>query len=122
MRSLALALAALVSLAGCSGSTFDEVLNQPDALDWTYFEGTSEDVIVAIQEAYALSNQRVESVEANEDLGGTIVTVTSRTGSADLSQILVQSTSVEAYRSRAQVYPDRDPLPRSLEIAISGRI
>lgn len=121
MRSVLCAFAALVVLAGCSG-TFDEVFNRPDSLDWTYFEGTPQEVVVAIQEAYAFSSLRVESVETDEDLGGTIVTLTPRTGSADMSQILVQATTVEGFKSRAQFWPSRDPLPRALEIEISGRV
>ncbi len=121
MRSAVLALFALVVLAGC-GSTFDEVLNRPDSLDWTYFEGTPDEVVVAIQEAYAFSSLRVESVEADDGLGGTVVTLTPRTGSTNMSQILVQATTVEGFQSRAQLYPSRNPLPRALEMEISGRV
>ena len=121
MRRLPL-LAALLVLAGCSGATFEDVLNTPDPLDWTYFEGTSSEVVLALQEIYALSNARVESVVADDALGGTVVTISSRRGSAVPAQILVQPTAAEGYQSRAQVHPAGRPLSRDLEIAISGRV
>ena len=122
MRPFALPLLAGVLLAGCAGATFDDVYNTPDSLDWTYFSGSKADVVQAIQETYARSGIRVESIGEDADLGGTLVSLAERSGSGDIAYILVQSTTVEGYRARAQIYPGRRPLPRDLEIEISGRM
>ena len=114
LASLTLALA----LGACA--TIDEAYGRPDATDWTYFEGSAEAVVRAIGDSFALSGGRVESVRSEG--GGTVVTIASRRGSAQVTEVLVQETDVEGFGSRAQIYTQNEPLPRWLEMEISGRI
>lgn len=119
MRLPLFVFAVATVLAGCAGATFEDTT--PQVRDWSYFDVAPSEVVGAIREAYALSDYRVASVETDEALGGTIVTITARRGSAGTSQVLVQPTSEEGYQSRAQTRPGRRSLPRALEVAISGR-
>ena len=116
MRAL-FALGLVAALAGCA--TIEEAYGRPDPLDWTYFHGDAQDVVTALQETFTQSGLSVESVY--EEAGGVVLTL-SRRGRADFAQVLVQSTDVEGFTARAQVYPDGDPLPRWLEMEVSGRI
>ena len=122
MRTLPLSLALLftLGLGGCSNASVAEAYGQPDPFEWTYFRGSPRDVVAAINVAFDQSGVRVESIR--DEAGGTILTLSSRFGTAEFDQILVQSTDVEDYTARAQVYPQRDPLPRWLEAEVSGRI
>ena len=119
MRVLFSALA-LLAVAGCSGATFDDVYDRPDALDWTYFEASSYDVTEALEEALETNDIRVEGKRVED--GGTILTLTRGGASPQISEIRIEAVQVEDYRARAQVYPDRDPLPRWIEIEVSGRL
>lgn len=114
---LIVALLAL-TFGGCA--SIEEAYGRPDPFEWTYFRGDPRAVVGAIDEALNLSNIRVESVRS--EAGGTLLTLSTRAGSADFEQILVQSTDAEDFASRAQIYPQRDPLPRWLEMEVSGRM
>ena len=116
---LVLALA-VPTLGGCASASVAEAYGLPDPFEWTYFRGAPTDVVEAIGVAFQQSGTRIESVR-NED-AGVVITLSSRFGSADFSQILVQGTDVEDYTARAQIYPQGRPLPRWLEADISGRI
>ena len=119
MRPLFAAALAL-ALSACSGASVEEAYGLPDPFEWTYFRGDAEDVVAAIGQAFNRSDMRVESIRNEED--GVVVTITARQGSADVHQILVQRTDVEDYSARAQLFPQRDPLPRWLETEVSGRM
>lgn len=119
MRAL-FALGLVVALAGCSGASIEEAYGRPDPYDWTYFHGEAGDVVVALEETFALSGVRVESIQREAD--GLVLTMSSRLGSANFVQVRVQETDVEDYTSRAQIYPTQAPLPRWLEMEVSGRI
>ena len=120
MRARLSALALLAALGGCSGATFDDVYGLPQATDWSYFEGSFYDVRNAIEETLEVNDLRVEGVR-DED-GGTVLTVTQGGASSDISEIRVEPTTAEGYGARAQVFPTRAPLPRWLEIGVSGRL
>ena len=122
-----LLLAALVTsaslaglgLAGCArGVTYDDAYGRPDATEWTYFEGSPQAVLDAITRYYSIRDVATES--ARNENGGVVLTLASRSGSADVGQILVQATTEEGFLSRAQVYPSRRSLPRDLEVGITG--
>ena len=123
-------LACVLLLTGCAtGVTFDEAFGRPDAADWTYFEASPGAVVEALVDVFQLEqnlfqleqNLRVESIQDDRQAGGTLLTVSSRSGTPDYNRILVQRSPVEGYGSRAQIYPRQDPLPRDLELAVSGR-
>ena len=118
MRAVVLSALALLTFTGCA--TIDEAYGRPDPFEWTYFEGSPEAVIDAIGQAFSTTPAIVES--ARDDVDGTVLTVALRRGSAETSQILVQSTDVEAFSARAQLFPERAPLPRWLEMQVSGRM
>lgn len=113
----ALALSLVVALAGCTNATIEEAYGRPDPFEWTYFDGAASDVVDALQEAFNQSGVRVESIR--DEAGGVVLTLASRMGSADYTQILVQRTDVEDFTARAQIYPTGAPLPRWLEMEIS---
>lgn len=117
LAALALAVLALAA-AGCS--TFEEAYGRPDPFDWTYFEGPPQAVIDAIGATFAQTGVRIESYR--EEAGGVVITMSSRQGSAQTADILVQATTEEGFGSRAQFYPVGDPLPRWLEMEITGRL
>lgn len=117
---LALTLSLLAALAGCSGASIEEAYGRPDPYDWTYFEGEAGDVVEAMEATFAASGVRIESI--NEEAGGVVLTLSSRFGSAEFTQVLVQRTDVEDYTARAQIYPTGAPLPRWLEMEVSGRL
>lgn len=120
MRALPLALAVLATLTLGACASFEEAVGRPDPLDWTYFDGEAEDVVEAVRETFLVSGVRVESIR--EEAGGAVITLGSRSGSVDFTQLLVQRSEEEGFASRAQIYPVGAPLPRWLEIEISGRI
>ena len=113
-------LLALLVLVGCNGATFDEVYGRPDATEWTYFEGAAADVVEAIQAAYAGTDLVVEGIGSEAE--GTVITLSLRSGSPDLVQYLVQATETQGFSSRVQTYPVARPIPRWLEIDVSGRL
>jgi hypothetical protein len=116
--SLVLLAVCLTAFAGCS--TFEEAYGRPDPTRWTYFEGTADEVVQAIAQTLNEGPLRVEG--ARDEADGTVLTISDSEGSSDISQILVQATDVEEFGARAQIYPRRRPLPRWLEIEITGRI
>lgn len=116
----ALALGLLVALAGCSGASIEEAYGRPDPFDWTYFYGEADDVVGALEDTFAMSGVRIESVY--EEAGGVVLTLGARAGSGDFTQVLVQETDVEDFTARAQIYPVGAPLPRWLEMEVSGRL
>lgn len=118
-RGLA-AVVLLGALAGCSGATFDEAIGVPDSLDWSYFQGSFYDVRSAVEETLNANDLRVEGVR-DED-GGTVLTVTRGGASSDIREIRIEPTDAEGYGARAQVFPQGAPLPRWLEIGVSGRL
>ena len=119
LRLSALAVLTAALLGGCA--PLEEAYGRPDPFDWTYFEeGTASDVVDALQETFQQSGLRVESIRNEAD--GVIVTLSSRRGTVDFTEVLVQNTDVEGFTVRAQIYPSRDPLPRWLEMEVSGRI
>lgn len=120
MRTSALALTAFSLLALGACATFEEAYGRPDPLDWTYFEGEPGAVVEALGDAFLTTGIRVESVRS--EAGGTIMTLSSRAGTADFTEVLVQPSTEEGFASRAQVYPVGRPLPRWLEMEVSGRI
>ena len=111
---------ALLALAGCSGATFDDVYGVPEPNDWSYFTGSLSDVTSAMQETLEANDVRVEGVR-DED-GGTILTITRGGAGPEMSEIRVEPTTAEGYGARAQIFPVRTPLPRWLEIGVSGRL
>lgn len=120
MRRFALPFVVAVALAGCSGATFDDVYGLPDATDWSYFQGSFYDVTNAVEETLAANDLRVEGVRSED--GGTVLTVTRGGMSPAINEIRIEPTEAEGYGARAQLYPDRAPLPRWLEIGVSGRL
>ena len=118
-RLLAFALLVLAG-AGCSGATFDDVEGVPEPYDWSYFQGSVYDVRAALEETLQANDVRVEGVR--EENGGTVLTVTQGGASADISEIRIEPTTAEGYGARAQVFPVRAPLPRWLEVGVSGRL
>ncbi|WP_420456921.1 hypothetical protein [Rubrivirga sp.] len=120
MRTLAALVLLSLGLAGCATASIEEAYGQPDPFEWTYFHGSPGDVVSAIGEAFQQSGTRIESVQNEAD--GVVMTLSTRFGSADFSQIRVQATDVEDYSARAQIYPQGDPLPRWLETEVSGRM
>jgi hypothetical protein len=116
----ALALLLTLSLGACTNASIAEAYGRPDPFDWSYFEGSPEDVVSAIGETFQQSGIQLESVRTDD--AGVIVTVSGRFDPAGYTQILVQETDEEDFSARAQVYPQGDALPRWLEAQISGRI
>ena len=117
---LATALLLTLGLGGCTNASIAEAYGRPDPFDWSYFEGSPEEVVSAIGETFQQSGIRVESVRSQDD--GVIVTVVGRFDPAGYTQIRVQQTDVDEFTARAQVYPQGNVLPRWLESEISGRI
>ena len=113
-------LLGLLVLAGCTGATYDEAYGRPDATEWTYFDGSADEVVEAIQAAYVGTDLVAEGVGSEAE--GMVVTFSARSGSSDLVQYLVQGTEEGGFESRAQTYPFARPLPRWLEISVSGRL
>ena len=120
MRLLAPALGLLVALSGCSGATFDDVYGVPDGENWSYFQGSAYDVTAAIEETLEAKDVRVEGTRSED--GGTILTITRGGAAPDINEILIQATEAEGYGARAQLYPTRRPLPRWVEMGVSGRL
>ena len=115
-------LALVVLFAGLGGcASLEEAYGRPDPFDWTYFEeGSAGDVADAIQETFYQSGLRVESVR--EENNGLVLTVASRQGRAEFTEIRVENVALDEFTARAQIYPERAPLPRWLEIEVTGRI
>ena len=121
MRTLLALAVLLVASGGCTNASLAEAYGRPDPFTWSYFEeGSANDVADALVEAFQLSGVRVESVRSED--GGIVMTVSTRLGSSDHSEIRIENTSVEDFTSRAQIYPDGDPLPRWLEVEVTSRI
>lgn len=118
-RSFAFALLVLAG-AGCSGATFDDVEGVPDPYDWSYFTGSIYETRAAMEETLQANNVRVEGVR-DED-GGTVLTITQGGSGPEISEIRIEPTTAEGYGARAQIFPARAPLPRWLEIGVSGRL
>ena len=117
---ISLVFASLVALTGCAGASLAEAYGRPDPYEWTYFDGEVGDVIAALQQSLTQGDLRVES--SREEAGGIVITLAPRSGSANVTQLLVQETEEEGFSTRAQIYPIRAPLPRWLEIEVSGRL
>ena len=120
MRTLVAAAALALTLSACTNASIAEAYGLPDPFEWTYFQGEAADVVAAIDDSFNQTGIRVESIRNEAD--GVVLTISGASGRADFRQILVQSTDVEDYTARAQIYPERDPLPRWLETQVSGRI
>jgi len=118
MRTALASLTLVLALGACA--TIDEAYGRPDSQDWTYFDGPPEAVVQALEDTFRLSGIRVESIRSEG--GGTVVTFASRRGSASVSEVLVQATEVEGFSARAQIYTQSEPLPRWLEMEVTGRI
>lgn len=110
------ALAALLSLAACSGVSYDQAYGRPDATRWTYFEATAERVQPAIESYFLTTDWRLEQTSREDD--GVVMTFGDRDGGATTIQILVERSPVEGFASRAQLYPRGRPLPRDLELYV----
>ena len=117
LAPLVVVAAGLAALAGCSGATFDDVYGVPEPLDWTYFQGSTDDVTSALEETLQTNGLGVEGVR-NED-GRTVLTVVHGGGSARVHEIRVEPTTAKGYGARAQVLPGRDLLPRWIEFGVS---
>ena len=122
MRTLSLALLfatlGATGLTGCArGVTIDDAYGRPDATRWTYFEVSAQTTIDAISRYY--SGLGIATESARDESGGVILTLADRNGGVDTGQILIQATSVEGFQSRAQLYPNRRPLPRDVETYVT---
>ena len=118
---LALALLALAAplLAGCA--TFDEVEGVPDALSYSYFQGSPAQVVDATRRVLSLEGYTLESI--NEQGGGvTLIRVTTRPPGADFSEIRIEPTAVRDFRARAQTSPRGRRLPIELERRITAEL
>jgi hypothetical protein len=121
MRRLAL-LALPLALAACTTTaTFDDVEGVPDALHWSYFEGTPAEVASALRDVLTLNGYTVDSVESGEG-GRQYVRVTGTPPGADFTEILVEPIAVSGYTARAQTVPPGNRLPRELEVAVSAEL
>lgn len=120
MRRLASFLVLGIALTGCGGATFDDVYGLPDGVSWSYFRGSIYDVTQAIEGTLEANDIRVEGVRSED--GGTVLTITRGGASPDIGEIRIEATEVEGYGARAQIFPQRDPLPRWLEVGVSGRL
>lgn len=113
---LALALA-----AGCApGVTYDEAYGRPDSQDWTYFRGSTDEVVAAIERVLAFTTTTVESV--GKVPGGTVVTLGGRGGGADMEEIYIEDTTKDGFGARAQLYGRQTPLPLRFEQDISREL
>jgi hypothetical protein len=111
----------LLVAAGCApGVTYDEAYGRPDSQDWTYFRGSTGDVVEAIGRVLAFSGTSIESV--GQVPGGTVVTLGARYGSGDMEEIYIESTTREGFGSRAQLYGRQTPLPIRFERDISREL
>ena len=120
MRRLLLALP--FALAACAaGATFDEVEGVPDALHWSYFEGTPARVADALRDVLTLNGYTVDAVGTSAG-GRHYVRVTTRSPGADFTEVIVEPTQVGDYRARAQTIPRGRRLARSLEVAVSAEL
>jgi hypothetical protein len=112
----------LVVLAGCANRpTFDEVEGVPDALHWSYFEGTPAQVADVLRDLLTLDGYTVEGVGTGG--GGThYVRVSASPPGADIAEVVIEPTRVRDFRARAQTVPQGRRLPRDLEMAVSVRL
>ena len=110
----------LVALGGCTNASIAEAYGRPDPFEWTYFEGPPEAVLEALRESFYQTGLVVESVREHER--GVVMRVSQRLNEGRSNQIYVEGTEEEGFGTRAQVYPQRDPLPRWLEIEVAARI
>ena len=107
--------------AGCArGVTYDEAYGRPDSRDWSYFRGSTTQVVEAIGRVLAFSDVSVESVGTVE--GGTVVTLGGRFGGMDMEEIYIEATSEEGFGSRAQLYGRQTPLPIRFERDIAREL
>ncbi len=117
----ALLVFALLVAAGCApGVTYDEAYGRPDSQDWTYFRGSTGDVVEAMTRVLAFSTTSIESV--GEVPGGTVVTLSGRYGGGEMEEIYIESTSKDGFASRAQLYGRQTPLPIRFERDISREL
>ena len=118
LRSAALAL--LLTVTGCSGgATLSEAYGTPD-LDWTYFRATPTEVVAATDRALAFSGARLEATR--EEAGGSVLTLSLRSGSAATTVVFLEATDAEDYGARAQIYGEDRRLSRNLELAIRRQL
>ena len=119
MRTLLLALTvAAAGLSGCAhGVTYDQAYGRPDATEWTYFNAPAQTVIDALIRYY--SDRSVATERTRNESGGVVLTLANRSGAGDAGEILVQATDVGGFQTRAQVYPNRRPLPRAVETYVT---
>lgn len=112
MRTL-LVLVLLVA-AGCApGVTYDEAYGRPDSQDWTYFRGSTAEVVEAMERVLAFSTTTIESV--GRVPGGTVVTLTERYGGGAMEEIYIEATDKDGFGARAQLYGRQTPLPIQFE-------
>ena len=120
--SLALLVAALglagLGSSGCArGVTIDEAYGRPDATRWTYFNVPAQRTIDAISRYY--SGRGIATESARNESDGVVLSFGVRTGGVETGQILVQATTVEGFQSRAQIYPERRPIPQDAETYVT---
>lgn len=121
MLRLAAFVVCCLSLSACApGVTWAEAYGEPDPLDWSYFEASPGAVIQATDQALSFSSIRIESATDVDD--GTLLTLSRRFGSSAFTEIYVETSDVEGYGARAQIYRRDAPLPDNLEIAIRAQL
>lgn len=118
LRPIAVLLLAVVA-AGCA--TFDEVYGVPESQDWSYFEGSPEEVAYATRDALAYTGYTVQSVSPAPG-GGYLISIVGRYESERWAQIRVMPYEYEDYLSRAQTYPQGRRLPDRLRFEIENEI
>ncbi|GAB5537617.1 MAG: hypothetical protein Rubg2KO_38660 [Rubricoccaceae bacterium] len=116
-----LLILALLVAAGCApGVTYDEAYGRPDSQDWTYFRGSTTEVVQAIEDVLAFTTTSVESV--GKVPGGTVVTLSERYGGGDVEEIYIEDTTKDGFGARAQLYGRQTPLPLRFEQDISREL
>ena len=105
-------------LAGCA--TFDTVEGVPDALDWSYFEGSPAEVASATRRVLTAQGYTIDAVDQTS--GVYLIRVTTSTPSVDFSEIRIEPAATGAYRARAQTSPRGNRLGLDLERAISAEL
>lgn len=112
--------ALLLTASGCAGAaSMSEAYGSPD-IDWTYFRATPDEVVAATDRALAFSGSRLEATR--EEAGGTVMTLSLRSGSSATTDVFVENTDAEDYQARAQIYGKDRRLSRNLELAIRRQL